>query len=204
MSEKETKSYREDYYKSLESLERLEEQSSIAFSHAQAVSIIVLRTGILLNAGALAALATAVATSPDIRFHEQDFFYSSASFVAGVSAALTSCFAAYFNLIAHSDYYVVNRDLSLLKITTSHREEQITTDIIKEIDNLTEASSRMVKKINFWFWLSLILVVTSFVLFLLGLFFVKDIMVAFNVFNPNHSFTFIIINFYINSPFCHP
>ena len=71
MSEKETKSYREDYYKSLE---RLEEQSSIAFSHAQAVSIIVLRTGILLNAGALAALATAVATSPDIRFHEQDFF----------------------------------------------------------------------------------------------------------------------------------
>ena len=96
-------------------------------------------------------------------------------FFAGVSAALTSCFAAYFNLIAHSDYYVVNRDLSLLKITTSHREEQITTDIIKEIDNLTEASSRMVKKINFWFWLSLILVVTSFVLFLLGLFFVKDI-----------------------------
>ncbi len=178
MSGDDNESYRDDYYRSLE---RHEKQSSIDFWHTQAVSIIVLRTGILLNAGALAALTTALATSPGIRFHEQYFLYSSASFVAGVSAALTSCFAAYFNLIAHSDYYIVNRDLSLLKITTPYREEQITTDITKkidntkEIDNFTETSSRMVKKINFWFWLSLILIVTSFVLFLLGLFFVKDI-----------------------------
>ena len=70
MSAKEIKSYREGYYKSLE---RHEERSSIAFSNAQTVSIIVLRTGILLNAEALAALATAVATGPDIRFHKQFF-----------------------------------------------------------------------------------------------------------------------------------
>ena len=70
MSAKKIKSYREGYYKSLE---WREERSSIAFSNAQAVSIIVLRTSILLNAVALAALATAVATCPHIRFNKQYF-----------------------------------------------------------------------------------------------------------------------------------
>lgn len=157
MDENERANYLTDYYNRVGNEHN---NARAAFSHAQSISVMLERTGIFLNAGALAVLAAAVANTPKLF---TDLFPASGIFLLGTTYAIISSFLTYYNLIAHHDHYSFKAAQAARQINKKYY-----SDDVDEKCNEKSTEKNISAEISYTYWSGLIAIIVSYIFFILG------------------------------------
>lgn len=137
----------------------------MAFSQAQAVALFGQRTSVIVNSGALGIVATAIGTSVA---NPNEMLPATGLFLLGFFFAVVSCFASYFNLSTHSEYYELKATEEALRanqsVSNDIEKKTIDEDMVDNAWNLTMAAG----KIGLTFWVSFSALLFSFLCFFLA------------------------------------